>query len=314
MDLLASKLTQVNKSWPEFYNEAFYKLNVDVFIFYLTTSDSDELLFLKEGNNYVNDSKNKNIAVEQLLTHISGLCYKIRFDFIVSEGWMFLVMFKESLEPENVPKPNFYLTSEENAYGIIFNDWLHGNVLQVSPDYGVNIYQLKTTKQKRLKLHTNCTEDMSNRCVIDWINNSLTIAAAKGICSRPCLPTSFPASNESLKLFSECETMEEYKCNVYNVHNDLEIHKTCPTHCSITEYSGNFLFKVQNYKVTDRIVFMKYQLAPKKIEVNEEYLLYDEVGLIGSVGGTLGLFIGFSFSGVIFNAIDYLRTLISRGL
>ena len=35
------------------------------------------------------------------------------------------------------------------------------------------------------------------------------------------------------------------------------------------------------------------------MKVHEEYLIYDEIGLIGSVGGTLGIFIGFSFSGVV---------------
>ena len=33
--------------------------------------------------------------------------------------------------------------------------------------------------------------------------------------------------------------------------------------------------------------------------VYKEYLIFDMVGMIGSVGGTLGMFIGFSFSGII---------------
>ena len=31
------------------------------------------------------------------------------------------------------------------------------------------------------------------------------------------------------------------------------------------------------------------------IEVHSEYLIYDMTGLIGSIGGSLGLFVGFSF-------------------
>ena len=30
-------------------------------------------------------------------------------------------------------------------------------------------------------------------------------------------------------------------------------------------------------------------------EINKEYLIYDTLSLIGTVGGTLGLFVGFSF-------------------
>ena len=34
-------------------------------------------------------------------------------------------------------------------------------------------------------------------------------------------------------------------------------------------------------------------------KVYEEYLIFDAIGMIGSVGGTLGMFIGFSMIGVI---------------
>ena len=38
---------------------------------------------------------------------------------------------------------------------------------------------------------------------------------------------------------------------------------------------------------------------PGRITVHTEYLLYDFISTLGNVGGTLGLFIGFSFSGLI---------------
>ena len=38
---------------------------------------------------------------------------------------------------------------------------------------------------------------------------------------------------------------------------------------------------------------------PGKVTVTTEYLLYDFISTLGNVGGTLGLFIGFSFSGLI---------------
>ena len=35
--------------------------------------------------------------------------------------------------------------------------------------------------------------------------------------------------------------------------------------------------------------------SPPKIDVHEEYLIYDVVAMVSSIGGTLGLCIGFSF-------------------
>ena len=38
---------------------------------------------------------------------------------------------------------------------------------------------------------------------------------------------------------------------------------------------------------------------PLYMGVFEEYVIMDKMSLVGSVGGTMGMFIGFSFSGVI---------------
>ena len=41
--------------------------------------------------------------------------------------------------------------------------------------------------------------------------------------------------------------------------------------------------------------------------VHVEYFIYNTMGTIGSVGGTFGLFIGFSVSGFISSAIEFLK-------
>ena len=40
--------------------------------------------------------------------------------------------------------------------------------------------------------------------------------------------------------------------------------------------------------------------------VQQEYLVFDLVGMIGSAGGTLGMCIGFSFSGVTTYILDFI--------
>ena len=53
------------------------------------------------------------------------------------------------------------------------------------------------------------------------------------------------------------------------------------------------------------IFTLKYPL-PEGL-VHEEYILYDEVAIVGSIGGTLGLFIGFSFRDIVVYILDKLR-------
>ena len=37
-------------------------------------------------------------------------------------------------------------------------------------------------------------------------------------------------------------------------------------------------------------------MSPARVSVREEYLVYDFVAMISTIGGTMGLFIGFSFN------------------
>ena len=44
-------------------------------------------------------------------------------------------------------------------------------------------------------------------------------------------------------------------------------------------------------------IFMIFKYASKKRNVYEETLMFDDTSLVGSLGGSLGLFVGFSFFG-----------------
>ena len=64
-------------------------------------------------------------------------------------------------------------------------------------------------------------------------------------------------------------------------------------------------------KENTRSIIWSYTFTSEFTDVFEEYLVYDTTGIIGSVGGTLGLFVGFSFRDVIFYLIDYLKDFIN---
>ena len=48
---------------------------------------------------------------------------------------------------------------------------------------------------------------------------------------------------------------------------------------------------------------------PSNVMVNEEYLIYDTITMISSVGGTLGMCIGFSFTNIIANIFVLIQKL-----
>lgn len=49
-----------------------------------------------------------------------------------------------------------------------------------------------------------------------------------------------------------------------------------------------------------------FRFSSKKRIVHEEILILDEIGLIGSLGGSLGLFVGFSFFGYVMPLVEAL--------
>ena len=104
------------------------------------------------------------------------------------------------------------------------------------------------------------------------------------------------------------------------VKNNLNINKEkfeskCKKACNVLQYSGNFMANspIRDIKDNKTHYEFHYQFANSENRCNifQEYLIYDTMGMIGSVGGTMGMFIGFSMTGVISSAIGYLRKYVS---
>ena len=53
-------------------------------------------------------------------------------------------------------------------------------------------------------------------------------------------------------------------------------------------------------------IHITFLAASEKINVFEETLIFDIIGLIGSLGGSLGLFVGFSCFGYLSPVLDAL--------
>ena len=93
---------------------------------------------------------------------------------------------------------------------------------------------------------------------------------------------------------------------IQNITNNDEHLKTCFT----TQYSG--LSHEGKSSFSEAIVKYKFALPLKAKALHHEYFIIDSIELIGSVGGTLGMFIGFSFSNLIISVIHYIQSMTER--
>ena len=93
---------------------------------------------------------------------------------------------------------------------------------------------------------------------------------------------------------------------------DLKVKPQCPKPCHIHEYFGEESLDYKTAKRKDNgteFVFLYRFNDEKPVTIYEEYFVYDEIGLISSIGGTLGLCIGFSFTSVVSCLLNFLQKL-----
>ena len=62
------------------------------------------------------------------------------------------------------------------------------------------------------------------------------------------------------------------------------------------------------------VFYMSYEFEePGTMTLNEEYFVISTFGFIGSIGGTLGMFVGFDFFGIWSLVLKFLKGLFSKG-
>ena len=131
---------EIENIWDQFYQEAYYQLGKD----YRLKYDWGEYE-LFEGLNEIKEGK--NIQVEVLHTIWTGICSKIQFKYFEKENFMtFHLSFNETLEVEDLPQVDIYLTSEVNANGIKGYGWNFGDELKFTLHGKSHLYSIKNKK------------------------------------------------------------------------------------------------------------------------------------------------------------------------
>ena len=87
-----------------------------------------------------------------------------------------------------------------------------------------------------------------------------------------------------------------------------ELFDTCSKACTTFQYTGEMHSQFTGFTNNSRDVYIGYWFNYEdEVEVFEEYLIYEITSVIGSIGGTLGLFIGFSFFDVSAKLINIFK-------
>ena len=243
------------------------------------------------------------IYLEKITTKDYGNCFKLTSvltnNYMLKQETYIIVYFNDSIPEEDLPtSSDIFITSEKNSYGVVFSDWKNGKVMKHQINKGVaNGIDLKADKYSYLTTNSKCSHESFYECL-----SRLTKEYLKELSSQ-CSIFSLP----SLPVCKINKTKEEENIFVSFLSNAYSqclsnINRLCIT----SEYSGdeNYYAKLENKSIFFQFI---YRIPSNSTTLYEEYLVYDEINAIGSIGGTLGMCIGFSFSGLISSLINILQ-------
>ena len=186
-----------------------------------------------------------------------------------------------------------YLTSQENSPGIIDRIWKDGKALKIiSHKNNFVQYSIQPYMTKYLDQMGKCQIESYYECIVSRLDG---IVYEFNDCSIKCIPDVFSITGQNYsKPFCQNDT-DSQQC--FFEHKQ-EIASNCKKSCSVLEYFGEFELNIPypSKKENWNVYCITYILTNQDftVDVYEQYLIFDAIEMIGSVGGTVGMRIKFS--------------------
>ena len=266
----------------EFLDSVNYKLGEDIVISfgYTYSGQKKQLIF---GRNVIG---NVTINVSTIQTMKYGLCYILESEWQPKPHQFFNLTIQRNLEKQDKPdKVILFMASPESWYGITTDAWPylrlenHTFEFNTSAFFWVDMYVKKMTYQKGHSSIKKCLENhvSSYNCPHKCIPFFLSFLDH--------LPTCL-TNKETYCMYDYWGWAEEF--NVYSQY------KQCLKPLTTILYEANPA-KLEGVVSPNNSVDLLFGYASNEMEIKEEALMIGTSSYIGSVGGSLGLFLGFSF-------------------
>ena len=238
---------------------------------------------IKLGENEFNDGR--KILVRDLWTSL-GLCYLVEPHFERKENdfhWINLRSIMKENDSELLSyerKMDVFFASKNTYQGIFFySTWTYLDVPKISIPFGRNKYTVVDLTHSHVQFRNGVVN--VKKCVEDVF--------MKINCSNLCNSIIFNLIPE----LPQCETREEMLCILNNGIFDTQVEShfsKCLRPANAIVYQAKVIYSRSTKD--SGVTWFKYSFGPA--EVREEVLTLDPATFIGSIGGSLGLFLGFS--------------------
>ena len=305
-----------NKTMKEFINEASFRLNKDFKIAIASLdhfdSPNDPVYLVIGTNTYTSYENEFTINVTEIYSTQSGMCCIIESNLYFETEYMYVLSIV--LQDNNMTqKPNqmrLTATSDDDALGTVHGLWANDIKLTV-PDIEFNNKTTKIDLKESIKTRIlNCNKDGKTyqKCLAEGFRNMVQSSN----CSYKCTPMAIEAHfgkyfGDGEKL-QNCDNLENEACLIRNLMKFSKNISQCESQCQIKNYYAEpqKLKEPTLYLGDGERANLLLMATSRTRYVQKEYRIYDTPGMVGTVGGSLGLFLGFSFYGVISEVLDLL--------
>ena len=241
-----------------------------------------------------------------ILNQVKSDCFRVKLipgPTIKNGNRYFQVKFTDR-EPSAVFA---YFVSEDNSYGQYNGDWYDGKPYRtvILPGHFVKL----DIRQKKYT-YVNHDEKCSNQTFVEqWMPYLLKANFSKS--PKKCANNLMLASNE-LPLCGwgsgqNAKNRHGAQKVIYDSYTNFRKKIGHKRPCKVIEYTGETTS--DNVKHSKNTFVMRFQFGSPGMTIHyTERLVFDLVGMVGSVGGTLGMCIGFSFSGLTSTVLDSIKS------
>ena len=258
--------------------------------------------YLIEGTNMT--ILENTVGFNKFISEPLGNCYKFSHIYINVMDYQysnFILYFNESVILPDTTKLNLFFTTEKNVFGLTVGSYRNGRVAKIEINKGVHgIVDVQTEKLIYLPGISNCSHESFYECFCRTYEANVS--------SIKCFPGTLPS------YLPICKSLNEYMEQFWSIWNKVTKNGHCPKLCETIQYFAETVTSTKvslSYPNASFGFGLSFGASRGLASVHEEYLIYDTTSMIGSVGGTLGMCIGFSFTGVTSILTKFLRNTIT---
>ena len=292
------------------YSDVTYKLNEDFAIGLVEgAAKQPKSLMLGMNEEVFSGEAISKYNVKEMPSFKYGMCYII----IPNETFMTpyvdvltLLVAKNNTSIKDKMDKVMIQISSKYSFLTIFSSVAGMETEMMSQDFGLGNNQLTIAYTgENTEYIQDCSEMSFFNC---WATKIAMSEEFK--CPKKCVPFTLQLMMDTIDHnIPRCGTDAEYYCMIgtEGLRTVFKLKSTCQKQCN---YKGSKLVvqktdESYSYQLGSMQITVQMYVLPQ-ILYNKEYLIYDTIGMIGSIGGSLGLFLGFSLFGTICMIMDFI--------